>query len=454
MLDGSVMHVSTPGGQALLRPPPRHSRPSRCRLLVRAEGDPPPLAAKPALRPPPARPQPAPAVKQTLTPVRTRDAQQRDPRGDFRSDRGGGRGRNQPRGDDGNRYSRNGRATASEPEDRRAAGKLSNGAAPTANGVSPPSNSVTETASQAPTPQATQAETANPAPAAAAQQTAAAPAAPAQPAAEPSANGAVAPQPEAARAAAPPQTESRTPVVPQTEVPAQPDAARAAAVTAKPLEAPVRPTATPPKAPEPVPEAVRPTAFRPQAPNHGGSRPVRPRDSDAQQDGALNAGPTRPPPRIGGDQQQRQAQRPQSRLEGAAAPAPAAAAAPQFDNRGRRIRPSVSGKADGDGCASASAAMLMCTAADQWTSLDARRMLTASISFATCKLYCGAALTQSAITAPHRPPRRGVVRQARRQAVAEPARQTASSRRENRFTRRRDRWAAAPICTSALGLAQ
>ena len=40
---------------------------------------------------------------------------------------------------------------------------------------------------------------------------------------------------------------------------------------------------------------------------------------------------------------------------------------------------------------------------------------------------------------PCRPPRRGVVRQARRRAVVEPGRQTASSRRENRFTRRRDR---------------
>ena len=86
-----------------------------------------------------------------------------------------------------------------------------------------------------------------------------------------------------------------------------------------------------------MPKAVRPAAYvRPQAPNQGSSRPVRPRDSDAQQDGGLNAGPTRPPPRA--DQQL--AQRPQQ--------APAPAAAPQYDSRGRK-RPTALDKTEGDG---------------------------------------------------------------------------------------------------------
>ena len=58
----------------LARPPPQQCQ--RCsRLVVRAEDAPPLLAAKPALRPPPPRPKPAPAF-QRLDPPRTRQARQ------------------------------------------------------------------------------------------------------------------------------------------------------------------------------------------------------------------------------------------------------------------------------------------------------------------------------------------------------------------------------------------
>ena len=156
MLDGSVMLVGGAACQALVRPPPRQARPSCARLLVRAEGDPPALAAKPALRPPPPRPQP-PAARQ-IAPSRPRDAQQ----GDGGNWRGGGRGRGQGRAGDDIRNGRNGRDGLQNGRPYGAStdsvagdGKTLNvDPSPTANGAATSSASSAASPVQAPAPPA------------------------------------------------------------------------------------------------------------------------------------------------------------------------------------------------------------------------------------------------------------------------------------------------------------